>query len=680
VAHGGQGRSRARGDILRAGADTLCGVLRLRTALRTVAALLGVVAAAAWASGGLRLDVGPLHVSAGDPFRILFEAAGVWLVAELACPLDGRPLVARPRVALSLAAVLLAGIADSSPRRVGDGAEYVAMAVNLSRGRLPSLSPDNIVETSARLEATPGFNDMGIPLNVPAGADGRSDTYHFWLYPLLVAPLLALADLAHLHLNYAFAAVNLLLVGWFAHQLVDRGRVDVAAILCAGPMLWWIDKAHAEVFLFVTIASAVLLLDRRPGLALLAAAAATAQNSAAGVVLALCVLWLSLGPRDNRVGLSTLAAVTGLALLAPVYYWLHLGTPSPLLGTLATGVPGVRELVTPLVDLNLGLLPHAPLLVLLAAVGAASAPRRTVVLSVAAGSALLVVFAQTANANHGGTPGMSRYALWLLAVAVPLIVRGCEQLRTWRPILRWLIPAASVTMSLILFRPDWADRGGASPNALARLAWTHVPALDDPLPEVFAERMSERDGMPEIPIATSGCEKVLTIGDGSNALWPFPCTPGPAPPACTTSNALCYVNRGAFASVPRQRHFGFVVSRSHSWTATDRDRFDALLGLVGKEQRHISALDMNLRTLGTLGLEPLYIVEGNAGVAIWAQGRTDSTRGPRLRLDVPQPSTVTLLDVDSLAPMAASFMVAEGPYDVPIRPGAEALIVVSGGR
>jgi hypothetical protein len=40
---------------------------------------------------------------------------------------------------------------------------------------------------------------------------------------------------------------------------------------------------------------------------------------------------------------------------------------------------------------------------------------------------------------------------------------------------------------------------------------------------------------------------------------------------------------------------------------------------------------------------------------------------------------VTLLDVDSLAPTAASFMVAEGPYDVPIRPGAEALIVVSGG-
>jgi hypothetical protein len=131
--------------------------------------------------------------------------------------------------------------------------------------------------------------------------------------------------------------------------------------------------------------------------------------------------------------------------------------------------------------------------------------------------------------------------------------------------------------------------------------------------------------------------------------------------------------------VPRQRHFEFVVSKSHSWTATDRDRFDALLGLVGNEQRHISAFDLNLRTLGTLGLEPLYIVEGNAGVAIWAQGRTDSTRGPRLRLDVPRPSTVTLLDVDSLAPTAASFMVAEGPYDVPIRPGAEALIVVSGG-
>ncbi len=33
---------------------------------------------------------------------------------------------------------------------------------------------------------------------------------------------------------------------------------------------------------------------------------------------------------------------------------------------------------------------------------------------------LLFAFAQTMNVNHGGTPGMSRYALWFIPLAAPL--------------------------------------------------------------------------------------------------------------------------------------------------------------------------------------------------------------------------------------------------------------------
>ena len=33
----------------------------------------------------------------------------------------------------------------------------------------------------------------------------------------------------------------------------------------------------------------------------------------------------------------------------------------------------------------------------------------------------LLTFAQTPNVNHGGTPGPSRYGLWLMPLAIPAL-------------------------------------------------------------------------------------------------------------------------------------------------------------------------------------------------------------------------------------------------------------------
>jgi hypothetical protein len=61
------------------------------------------------------------------------------------------------------------------------------------------------------------------------------------------------------------------------------------------------------------------------------------------------------------------------------------------------------------------------------------------------GVPLLFAFAQTMNINHGGTPGMSRYALWMIPLAAPLV--DAAHRRSDRP--GRLVLAAAVSLSCL---------------------------------------------------------------------------------------------------------------------------------------------------------------------------------------------------------------------------------------
>ena len=309
------------------------------------------------------MTLGPLRISATDPYRLLLEAATIWLVAEVVSSRPGH----RRGIPLAIGALLWAAVADSSPTRVGDGAEYVAMALNLSRGAAPSVMPAERESLTNEMDRMSGFEGSSIVTPL-VGRDGRQDFYHFWLYPLIVSPFLFLSHWVPVHVNDAFTAVNLLLFAALLSWLVRKDAPDIAALLAAGPLLWWIDKAHAEVLLFVTLAFAVLLIDTWPAAALIAAGIATAQNPAAGVVFLVCLV-STLRGRTRDIPIPAVVVALVLAAAAPVYYQWHLGIWSPLSSTVGREFPGVRALVTPLVDPNLGLLPHAPILVAVAAFG-----------------------------------------------------------------------------------------------------------------------------------------------------------------------------------------------------------------------------------------------------------------------------------------------------------------------
>jgi hypothetical protein len=282
--------------------------------------------------------------------------------------------------------------------------------------------------------------------------------------------------------------------------------------------------------------------------------------AAAQMPLLLPVLALSAAialVRHGRQLVWPVVASTAIVALSPLYYWLRLGITSPLAETVFSYVPPLRAVLTPLVDLNLGIVWFVPALVVLAVAGTLAAIRQRAWADpaiVGVGMAIVLLAAtQTPNVNHGGTPGMSRYGVWLVGLMVPLVVRGDRVVSArWRVAYTGIV-ILSVLYAAYMFRPGLGDAGTLpSPTRLAQFVWTETPWLDNPLPEVFAERVAHVDGSVFVPVATDGCEKALVIGTGTSVRWPPNCAPVMPPEECVQNGVLCYVNRGSWAVAPNQ--------------------------------------------------------------------------------------------------------------------------------
>ena len=557
---------------------------------------MGLLAAAAISmiAGGFALSLGPLRFSAKDPSRLVTQGT-IALLISAALGLPDRPCSRR---IACLTTALLAGfylslVADSRPRRVGDGHEYLAMARQMSTGRPPALSAADLVRVSSEMERLGSGWSVDLAAPHLTGSDGRQDFPHFWLYSAFVAPIVAVFALSGLHWNHAFTVFNIALLTTAACVALRRVRPAATPMLVAGPIVWWLDKASVEVFTFGLLAIAASLWSTAPCAAVVLLGVLTAQNPAFGLTLVAVGVWATgrARPPDRRRIVLALAVAAAIGVLHPLYYFWHLRRPSPLASSLVLEWPGITAVLTPLLDPLAGVAWCFPGLVALVALVSACEirDRRIVPLMALAGlvGALLVVFALSSNVNHGGTPGPSRYGIWLAPLVLTLFAHrpdGTPPCRHGRYLP--LVAMLSLPHAVWMFHPKLPENSEA-PTRVGNWFVERTPALYNPLPEVFAERFGGNDGDPLVPTASARCEKVLLSGEGSPAMrWPIPCAPAPVPAACTQADVLCYANRSGgayeFVSPPRQPGFRFVVAAETSWRGP-RD-FDWLPVPVGWER------------------------------------------------------------------------------------------------
>lgn len=465
----------------------------------------------------------------------------------------------------------------SIPRRVGDGGEYVVMARQLAAGRAPSVTAAELRDARAALaELGSGFETSLLDYPALVGRDGRQDFLHFFLYPLIVAPALLAVSALEWHPNWAFTVVNAALLA--GAVFLSARRVSLAAIVAGfiSPIIWWVDKAHTEAFLFATVATGALLFRHQPAVAVLAFALAGAQNAALGATYPVfaVMLWAATR-RTTWTARAWVAAATGLLLVVSplAYNWLRLGRWSPMADYAQPSVPSAAGLLAFVVEPNIGVLPHAPVyaLSLLAGIGLLIARGRfataqspfwwwPAVIQIL----LLLAWAQNPNVNYGGTPGMNRWVLSLLALGLPWIDDVARQLSAvGRARVAALVVAASVTGAIthLPHRPESYREPTRAAEWMWRRGWVHVTPG-----EVFAERTQRRE--PAFAPAHDGECGVLLI---ASQQAPGACAPpsAPLPPGCREADALCYaIASGAGTRYLQAPNNGFYYHvAAPSWPA-----------------------------------------------------------------------------------------------------------------
>ena len=492
--------------------------------------------------------------------------------------------MARSHVLGVAAALAICLIAGSPQRIVGDGGEYLAQAINFASFHGPALRPADIPGIQSRIAAfDPQLARWDIWQSTVGDASRGRDFLHFWFYALLAAPVLWVTDAVGAPPTLAFAAVNLALIGLGLWLALPRVGAPACVLLFASPIVWWVDKAHTEVFTFALLLITFLLMRERPWWSMLAAGAAATQNPPVAVLVPLVFAATAARQksawRDRRV-LAGAAGALALALLHPAYTYIRHGTPTLLLAATTSDMPTLSKLSAVVFDPTLGLIGNYPLFLLVVVVTLCALARyggrafwspELIVAAIATG-VFLLSFARTTNVHHGATPSLSRYALWLIPLSVPLLAAMEERGGSgWRRFL-WTAGMVSALISVFAFHPG-VPQNSREPTWLATFLWTRFPALDNPLPEVFVETELHTE-VPAVPVATAGCEKILVAGrDNDPGVWPIPCYPAPLPEQCRRTGDMCYANlidrQYEFTRVPGTWRGGGELRLDAVWRADD---------------------------------------------------------------------------------------------------------------
>jgi len=483
-------------------------------------------------------------------------------------------------------ALILAGalaiclIAGSPQRLVGDGREYLAQAIEFASFHGPAFRPADIPRVQMELARfDPALANWDIWSSTIGDITRGRVFLHFWFYALLAAPGVWMANALGVAPTFAFTALNLALFG--AALWVAFFRIGPAAsvLLFAGPIVWWLDKAHTEIFTFALLTIAMSLMRDRPWWAMLAAGVASTQNPPIAILVPV-VFFAAVGRDRSALGdrrmIAASAVAVALALLHPVYTYAHHGRLSLLLEQTRSGVPTFQTLSAVVLDPSVGLIGNFPVFLIVVVAGLVTLARHsgrylvstTIVIPAAVAAIFLFAFSRTTNVHHGGTPSLSRYAVWLIPLAIPLLSTLQQSGgRIWHRFL-WTAAVLSAVISVFAFRPS-VPQNSREPTWLATFLWTRVPALNNPLPEVFIETQLQVDEF-QLPAATGGCEKILIAGtDLYTGVLPLPCYPAPVPAECQKAGVLCYANRTGrgyeFVPVQDEVTFAARVRRDAVW-------------------------------------------------------------------------------------------------------------------
>jgi hypothetical protein len=541
--------------------------------------------------------------------------------------------------AASLTAIFLFLVAsNSAPRRVGDGGEYFVMTERLASFENPALTRAELDRARVSLGSLgSGFEDALLDYPLLVGADGRQSFLHFWLYPLVATPGMWLARALQIHPNWAFTITNIALLAAAAFVLARVAPWLAVLYAIAGPIVWWVDKAHTEVFLYAALVVAVALIRRSPVWAMLAFAAAGAQNAALAAAYPVFVAVTLFVTRDARSWPPRVAGAAGGAIVValPLFYnWLRLQRIAPMSEYAHVSVPPLFAMLGFLVEPNIGIAPAMPAIVVATgAVVLVAALRRPLPPAlwwpIAIQLVLLAVWTLNPNANHGGTPGVNRWTLSLAPLTLPWVTAAY----TASPGVLGRVFAGVIALTAsysVYFHMPQRPENYLQPTMLAEAFWSRG-WLRATSAEVFAERTAASE-TPLVPTSDGACRVVLVW----DMQWPLECVPPDTrlPPSCGGIDSFCLVSQhdGGVDVAPASFNGFFFRIAPQSWPASGplASGLRTVMVSIAPDERRWRAASERHWLRERNAVDGVVLLQGDKGVLVYIS-RTGAS--PSLRIE-----------------------------------------------
>jgi hypothetical protein len=415
-----------------------------------------------------------------------------------------------------------------TPLAVGDSGDYLLTLEAFANHGTPDVRARDAASLGAAATRAPIRGSFGDPVwhQTRPARDGRVYTWHFWAYPLAVLPVKTILrwiggnELAAMQVANAIFLLAAAWFVWLAPWLDRRVAAWWAVLSVVGPPAWFCVWPHPEVFTFalVTVAVACAMGFHLVPASAALAVASTQNPPLAPLAAALAIAAATRPPRTGHRLALALAAVFP-AFVPTIFYLMTFGRPSLMLGeSVSFDTMSLSKAIDLAVDLNMGLLPYVPGVVVLAT-AALVLTRADERLRAVACWAAFVAGALGASAGilwNFGTSGPSRYAVWLS----PFLIAAAAQVARKR----WgaaALAAALAVQALILAKrlPNWGEDDHTRHSYAAKFVLRRWPAVYSPHEDIFMDRTPALyEGGPHVFRDGETCRKALAQKRHAQAL------------------------------------------------------------------------------------------------------------------------------------------------------------------
>lgn len=449
--------------------------------------------------------------------------------------------------------LIFAFIFHLSSTLVGDGAEYYALFYAWKETVRPwmtlqsfdaysnFIASKEVAAFTSREQLEKTFEMLKV--------NQTQDFNHFWFYSfsaylfsktfsLIGIDISAHNSFLFLHFGLLFLTAS---IAYRYHKLA--GVVTFFVMTFASPIVWYLNKAHTEVFTFtLTVAAVIVFISNRYFLSALFFAIGSTQNPSFAILALIALMYGYFTKKEKHYTTSEVILTISsllIILLHPAYYFFRFGVVTPQLLAGGASLGGhFSSFYMWIVDPDLGLLPNWPLGLAYVLMGIYFLYRNSAIVTFRQ-NVLIYLFlicfffvnafahASTTNVNSGATPGLARYALWYMPIMYPIIMYvNCKLIEKKLAFYVFILPfLALAIINLKLNNPEVNDDCG-TPSSLSFFLQKYMPWVYDPPAEVFSERYS---GVGERVlfynprgIIGPDCKKILVYpGEGRNKFF-FP--------------------------------------------------------------------------------------------------------------------------------------------------------------